>query len=153
MDKHDQHRRDHWTLYILLLFLSVIVLILAFAYRAQIKPAAAVKVTPTPIHNSQGRLSDPDRTFNLLVKGTKLISGPSQITVTKGQSVRVNIKAKGGPISVKLDGYGINTESDPSDNVPGGFSFIADQRGTFPFYSVTTAPTPATVKLGDIIVN
>lgn len=79
-------------------------------------------------------ITHPDTTIKLVIKNNKLVSGPSKITVKKGQSVNVDIATPGNEAVVELDGYGIITETNSSDGASGGFHFVADKTGVFPFY-------------------
>jgi hypothetical protein len=93
-----------------------------------------------------------------VVDGEKLATGPSKITVKLGSSVRINIEAKEEEVRVKLEGYDIITEHDPSDETPGGFSFIADKAGSFNYYTLAEAepdgtPHPEQHYLGTIEVR
>lgn len=96
-----------------------------------------IKSTPTQESTKEHtkRLSNPDVVFDLTVDGGKLIKGPSQITVNRGQSVRININAVSEEVNAKLEGYEIITESYKHEDPPGGFRFVADKTGSFKFYA------------------
>lgn len=95
------------------------------------------KVMPQQYDN---RITQPTATFNLTIGGTKLASGPNNIVVHKGDSVRVNIAAANDEVKVRLAGYDIITEASPGDDTGGAFSFIADTAGSFPFYAIPEQP-------------
>lgn len=144
-------------------FLAILALVVIGAATYEIVQMKPVKIgqaspSPTPALSESERLKNPDRTFNLVATGQVLVSGPSAITVQQGDSVRVNITAQGkDEIHVILDGYGINTEAHPSDNTPGGFSFIANKTGEFAFWGYTESGAnsiqSAHTKLGTISVK
>jgi hypothetical protein len=104
------------------------------------------------------RLNRPDQVVRLQVEEDKLVSGPRTITVQQGQSVNIEIRAIAEEVRVKLDGYNIITENHPSDNVPGGFNFVADKKGTFHYYALPdkedhNTQNPVPKLLGTIIVQ
>jgi len=104
------------------------------------------------------QVNNPNKTFAIVVDHEKLKAGPSKITVKQGDTVRVNLRAVGEEARAKLDGYNIITESDPSDDVPGGFSFVADTVGSFKYYALSE-PNPDGVTpdtqtyLGTVVVE
>lgn len=144
-----------------ILVLVVIALATAWIVRATTpKRVASTTATTTPSPTAAAydpRTETPNRIFSLVADAKHLISGPSVINVAKGDSVRVNITAQGNEeIHVLLEGYDINTEAHPTDDSPGGFSFIADKLGQFAFYtSADTAhgETVTRTKIGTIIVK
>jgi len=141
--------------HLMLPLLVVIVLVVGFAgYRVlhATKKNVPPLSTTTSIDNTEkaaakvavndDAAANPDKTFNIVVNNNKtLVSGPSTISVNKGDKVRVNMTATSEEAKVHLDGYDITTEADPSDDTPGGFSFIADQTGSFKFYAVGETAT------------
>lgn len=139
---------------------AVIIILLVAVLVARKSPvntysrAAAPAPAQPALQPYDTRLAHPNKTFNLAVQDNKLVSGPSQLTVRQGDSVSVRIKAMGtSEIEAKLDGYDITTESAPEDDTPGGFSFIADKAGSFPFYVLGASSPAQTYYLGTIVVT
>jgi hypothetical protein len=96
---------------------------------------AANKLASNQNSGYDDRMASPDKTFKLTVNDEKLLSGPSHINVRYNDSVHISLKAVGSDeIEAHLDGYDVSTESAPSDDTPGGFTFIADKKGSFNFY-------------------
>jgi hypothetical protein len=154
-----QHHSSVWWLVIL----TVLALILLVAgvwakYYRHTSPVASMAATTLSPAEYEARITHPNTVFDITIDDGKLIKGPSKITVKQGDAVRVNIHAVGEEANLQLDGYGIITESDPSDDTPGGFSFVADKQGTFKFYSLGEAnpdgvTPPQKTLLGEIIVR
>lgn len=96
-------------------------------------PQAVKRIRP---QHYDSRIGRGDKHYDLTVEDNKLLNGPSDITVHKGDVVRVDIKAVGEEAKLWLTGYDIITESDGQGNAPGAFSFIADTTGSFPFYAL-----------------
>ncbi len=149
---------------VLLILFIVFLVLLVLTFKATRKDKVPIN-SNAPISNSQvtvpaydQRINDPNKSFDIVVEHEKIVKGPSKIIVNKGDTVRVNLTAIGEEAKVHLEVYDIITEHDPSDNVPGGFSFVADKQGTFDFYALGEASadgTPNNSKklLGSIIVK
>lgn len=143
--------------------LVVVVLVVAgigmWSYRSSHRSSSAAVATTAATQTTNGgydpRIGHPNTTFNLTIDNNRIVSGPSKISVKLGDSVRISMKAGGTKeIGASLPGYGIITESAPEDTDPGGFSFIADKAGSFPFYSIDQQSTTAVpVLLGTITVT
>src|SRR4051812_5272294 len=74
--------------------------------RSATTPVASQQLLTSQEYDTQ--LAHPNATFNLVVNDTKLVGGPANIHVKKGDSVHVNIRAGGSKeVRVKLDGYDI----------------------------------------------
>jgi plastocyanin len=120
--------------------------------------ADGTSVPATTVAQNDAAAAKPDKKFAIVVEDHKLKSGPSTINVNEGDAVRVELTAVGEEANVKLDGYDINTEADPSDDTPGGFTFIANKKGSFKFYALSEANAdgtrPATTyPLGTIVIK
>ena len=120
------------------------------------KTTTSSAVADTHVYDE--RINSPTKTFDISVDEDKVVKGMAKITVQQNESVRVNIRAVGEEVRVELEGYGIITENDPSDNVPGGFSFVADKKGTFNYYALAEPEADGTISnerhlLGSIIVE
>lgn len=138
----------------------------SLAYTAQIHSSrnhhvptsvAAVSQDLTPSEYT-AKISNPDTVFRLTIDdNSKIISGPTKITVKQGESVNINFYAKGSEALINLDGYGISTETSPEKGADGGFHFIADKVGTFPFYSASDGDEPdegrTPIQLGTVVVE
>jgi plastocyanin len=142
--------------------LVLILLALAFATiriaKNRVSPPPTTTQMPAQQTLYDERINDPNKTFAITVDEGQLVKGPEKIIVKIGDSVRVNLTALGEEARVHLEGYDIITEHDPSDNVPGGFSFIADRRGTFKYYSLAEPGIDGTIStektlLGSIVVE
>jgi len=122
---------------------------------AKTVPNAVASMTPDAY---TARITHPDVVYKLVVADNKtLASGPSQIIVKLGQSVNVNIYATGTEATVNLKGYNINTEAGVEKGAEGGFHFIADTAGSFPFYALSDDENGAQAvnshQLGTIVVE
>lgn len=80
------------------------------------------------------RIENPDATYKLVIKDHKIISGPTKITVKKGQSVNIDFSTPGDEVDLELEGYNIISETNNVQEASGGFHFIADKTGTFKFF-------------------
>ncbi|HET8708712.1 MAG TPA: hypothetical protein VFL85_00350 [Candidatus Saccharimonadales bacterium] len=80
------------------------------------------------------QITNPDTSYELTVRGNKIISGPTHIVVQKGQSVNIDFSTPGSQLNIELEGYDIITETNDVQSASGGFHFIADKRGTFKFF-------------------
>ncbi len=92
--------------------------------------------TPVASHHYDERVNTPNSVTNLTIEETKVLEGPRTIKVKRGDSVNIEIRAVKEEVRIKLEGYNIITENHPSDNVPGGFNFIADKVGSFKYYAL-----------------
>jgi hypothetical protein len=134
------------------------------------QPAVTTAVQSAEQHQKQARtsgmnmqdyqmhISKPDKTASIVVKDEKIVSGPRHIDVKYGSSVRINLQAQEEEVRAMLEGYNIITEHDPSDDTPGGFSFVADKRGTFNIYALGESaadgtPNNAKFLLGTVTVE
>jgi hypothetical protein len=128
-------------------------------------PLQAVPVLSSQMSSEeyQAKVANPNQTVTLVFKNEQLVSGPSTITVNQNDSVNITLQNESSEeIRLDLDGYGIHTEADNSGG-DGGFNFLADQIGTFPFYveqedenadPFAPNPTPPVkIKVGTIVVR
>lgn len=124
--------------------------------------AAMIRTKDLSSEEFQRRIASPNKVFDLVVKEHGLMRGPKTIKVNLGDTVRVNISAEGDEeVGVRLDGYDINTEASPVEGAEGGFSFIADTPGTFPFYALEERPVTTEInteplgrtQIGTIVVE
>ncbi|HET8708710.1 MAG TPA: hypothetical protein VFL85_00340 [Candidatus Saccharimonadales bacterium] len=137
--RHDKTKNRHISR-ISLLGLAVLAVIgIACAWHVAQKDTGAVKqtektdlaVSMDPAEYTK-RITHPDVSYNLVIKDNAVASGPSAITVQKGQSVNIDFSTLGEEVDLELEGYGIISET---NNIQGGgFHFIADKRGTFKFF-------------------
>jgi len=153
-----EHHVSFWLAVLAVVAVAIFLIALLVHDRPNSTP---VKESAVPV-SKQGtyddRINHPNTTFNITVDEGRLVKGPSTIKVKQGDSVRVNLYAVSEEAHVQLDGYGIITESDPTDDTPGGFSFIADNTGSFKFYSLSEpnpdgVTPPQKTPLGQIIVQ
>jgi FtsP/CotA-like multicopper oxidase with cupredoxin domain len=114
-----------------------IALVITIAHLHQSQSSAAT-LPPQHVQPQQydGRIGTARATNGLSIDGTRLVSGPANITVHQGDNVYIPITAPKDEVKVHLSGYEIITEAGPDGDAPGAFSFIADTKGNFPFYSV-----------------
>jgi plastocyanin len=123
--------------------LTIVVLVIIIT-RHQTEPTREA-VSPSASMTSaeyQTRIASPNKSFLLVFEENKLVTGPSKIQVTVGDSVRVIIQTKTEEVKVTLPGYGISTEATTAEGAEGGFSFVADKPGTFPFYVEAESQMP-----------
>jgi plastocyanin len=78
--------------------------------------------------------SDSPGVARIEIAGTKVKSGPTTITVTKGDKVQIVVSAD-KPNTIHLHGYDIEKEAGP--NKPARFDFTADAEGVFEIESHT----------------
>lgn len=103
-------------------------------HKASEEAAITNAATTMDPHDYIKRVTNPDVVYKLDIKDKKVDSGPTHITVQKGQSVNIDFTTPGDSVDVELEGYGIITETDNVQAASGGFHFIADKRGTFKFF-------------------
>lgn len=118
-------------------FAIAIVITVAHLHQSSSSAAAlpAQHVSPQKYESSIGKAPAAN---GLTIDGARLVSGPSTIVVHQGDNVFIPIRAAHDEVKVHLSGYDIITEADSGsgDDASGAFSFIADTKGNFPFYSV-----------------
>jgi hypothetical protein len=126
---------------------------------AQTLDSAASSSTPNDavLTSQLEAINSPNKIFTIAINGTKQVSGPTTIKVKHNDVVRVNINAAGTEeVNAHADELGLHTESSPEAGAGGGFSFVADTDGTFPYYSATEPDgngNVTKVPLGKIIVS
>jgi hypothetical protein len=79
---------------------------------------------------AQGVSEPQTKTFNLVVKGEKLVSGPSVLNVNQNDTVTINV-VDDADEEVHLHGY--NLHMDLKNGVPGSLKFVASSSGRFPY--------------------
>lgn len=147
---------------IALLTIGIVTVINTHKQAAPAKAATIPASQMTP-DEYQARLATPDKNLTLVFKDGKLVSGSSNITVSQNDSVNIDIKNQSAEeVKLDLDGYGIRTEADNSGG-DGGFNFVADKAGTFPYFVeiedpnvdplAPNAPAPTKVQVGTITVQ
>lgn len=123
------------------------------------KHSANLAATMDPKEYNQ-LITHPDKVYTLVMNEDKLVSGPTKITVNRGDSVNINLRATHDETRMQLDGYDIITEASPAEGADGGFHFVADKAGTFKYYAfdeeaegkVDGASMPR-VEIGTLIVK
>jgi plastocyanin len=67
------------------------------------------------------------------VKGTSFAFNPNQLTVKKGEKVKIIFEDDGGFHDLVVDGYNIQTQKVTTGNTS-EVEFVADKAGTFAYY-------------------
>jgi plastocyanin len=70
------------------------------------------------------------KTFDLVVKNRKLVSGPSVLSVNQGDMVSIQITVDENE---ELHLHGYNLHIDLEKGIPGSLSFLASASGRFPY--------------------
>lgn len=120
---------------IIYIVLSIVLLGGAFYF---IKPQS-----PSPIVNTDQQ--SPERVFELVVRDSKLFSGPAVLQVNQGDSVRIKITAD---MSDELHVHGYDKSVELIKDQPVELSFVADVAGRFPYELEEKE-----IDLGELIVN
>lgn len=94
-------------------------------YSTKNEVAAPVQTTESPTQTPA-----PAKTFDLVVKNRKLISGEPTLTVKQGDTVAITITADESD-ELHLHGYDKSVEFEA--NNPATLTFTASQSGRFPF--------------------
>jgi hypothetical protein len=131
------------------------------AHQRSTAPVTATTASSTPdyatLTSQLETIKNPTKVFNIVIDETKQISGPTTIRVKLHDSVRVNVRPGGAEeVNAGCDGLGLYTESAPEDDTPGGFSFVADKVGTFPYFTASEPDahgSSSKVTLGKIIIS
>lgn len=119
---------------IIYIVLGVVLLTGAFYF---IKPQA-----PVPIVNTD---QQPEKVFEIVVKDSKLFSGPTALQVNQGDLVRIKITAD---MADELHVHGYDKSVELIKDQPTELSFVADVAGRFPYELEEKE-----IGLGELIVN
>jgi plastocyanin len=84
--------------------------------------------------DSKGSAATKTSTTNIALSGNEVKSGPSTITVTKGDTVHIVVTSD-KPNTIHLHGYNIERQATPAK--PARFDFKADMEGVFEIESHT----------------
>ncbi len=116
---------------IIYIIIGVVVLMGLF-YFLKPKSAATPSYTPSPSSEStsSGQTTGSTKTFDLVVKNKKLVSGPDTLTVTEGDQVSINIISDEAE-ELHLHGYDKSVDLEASKEAQ--LNFTANLTGRFPY--------------------
>lgn len=115
-------KRNLW-----LIILAALVLIGLFYF---LKPKPATAPQPTSQESSTSAQPSSFKTFDLVVKSKKLVSGPDTLSVTEGDQVTINIT---NDEDEELHLHGYDKSVDLEANKSAKLEFSADKTGRFPY--------------------
>ena len=95
-----------------------------------LKPKTTPSVTDSTNQDASSPTTPTERTFELVIKDNKLVSGPSTLKVTEGESVVIKITAD-APEEFHLHGY--DKIADLEKDVAVEIKFTADLTGRFTY--------------------
>lgn len=110
------------------LIIGLLVLIGLF-YVLKPKTAIAPQPSPSTQSTSSAQMSNV-KTFDLVVKSEKLVSGPETIKVTEGDIVTINITCD---CDEELHLHGYDKAVDLTANQPASLTFTTNLTGRFPY--------------------
>jgi cytochrome c oxidase subunit 2 len=111
--------------------LAVIALVLIIAGLAYgIKALGERNGVDRPSQNAKGVSSGPVKELSVIAKQWSF--EPSEITVDRGDTVKLRVKSVDVPHGIVIKEYGINERLERDDEVT--IEFVADKSGEFAFY-------------------
>lgn len=113
-------------------FFAIAILVLAGLFFL-LKPRTAPAILPTPANQPSvsptAEVTQPN-TFELVIQGKKLVSGPETIKVTQGEDVTIKITSDEAE-EFHVHAYDNSVELEP--NKQASLTFTANLSGRFPF--------------------
>jgi len=116
---------------ILYLVMAVFLLAALFLFvKSKTSTPTPTSVTTTQEASSSPQIATSENTFEIVIKGKKLVTGPETVQVKKGESVTIRVT---NDEAEKFHIHGYDKSIDLTRNVPAELQFIADKTGRFEF--------------------